>query len=325
MPLKLIKRHGGSNWYIVGTERGLFVDESTKTGDKGTAEALLIKKRNEVLERSVFGARATVTFVQAAVSYMENGGDARFVKPLLDRFKGRKVATIGQVDVDEAARAIYPSASNATWNRQVYTPMSAILKKAATNKWCEYLVLQRPTQPKGRVRWITAIEARRLVDNAAPHLKPLLTFLLGTGARMSEALYLQWRNVDLVAKQVYFLDTKNGTSRGVPLSDAVVHELSALNHRVGPVFLTNKGLPYKANDDGGGQIKTGFKGACRRAGITDFTPHDCRHTFATWHYAKHRDIGELKELLGHQSVTMTMRYAHVNVAHLAQGVNAIGF
>ena len=73
----------------------------------------------------------------------------------------------------------------------------------------------------------------------------------------------------------------------------------------------------------GGQIKTAFKGACRRAGITDFTPHDCRHTWATWTYAARRDIGELMELGGWSSEAMVMRYAHVNPDHLTEAIAAL--
>jgi integrase len=325
MPLKLVTRHGSRNWYIVGTERGCFVDQSTKTDSRDAAEKILIKTRAEILDRSIFGAKATVTFMQAAITYMENGGEARFINPLLDHFKGRKLSGIGQSDIDEAARKLYPSASNATWNRHVYTPVSAILKSAAKRGWCDFKPIDRPRQPTGKIRWITTTEAKRLVDHASPHMQPLLTFLFGTGARLSEALYLQWSQVDFDSGNVFFPKTKNGEARGVPLSATVKASLAEIPHRVGAVFLTNSGLPYRPKGDGGGQIKTGFAGACRRAGVANFTPHDCRHSFATWHYARHRNLAELMALCGWKSPDMAMRYAHVNVGHLADNVRAMGW
>lgn len=57
-----------------------------------------------------------------------------------------------------------------------------------------------------------------------------------------------------------------------------------------------------------------------RAGIADFTPHDCRHTWATWRYAANRDLGALQKLGGWKSVKMVMRYAHVNVDELAHTI-----
>jgi integrase len=81
--------------------------------------------------------------------------------------------------------------------------------------------------------------------------------------------------------------------------------------------------PYARKSDGGGQIKTGFNGACRRAAIIDFSPHDCRHTWATWHYAANRDLVSLMHLGGWQSEKMALRYAHMNVEHLSKSIVAL--
>lgn len=325
MSLKLVKRHGSRLWYIRGTERGIYVDESTRTDNKAAADAILTRRKKELLDRSIFGAKATVTFVEAALAYLEQGGEGRFMAPLLTYFKGVKLANLGQGDIDRAAVELYPQAGAATRNRQVYTPASAVMAFAARRQWTDHRVLSRPRQAKTAIRWLSVSEADRLVHHSAPHLKPLITFLFGTGARLSEALYLQWADVDLNRAQVTFGDTKNGDSRSVPLSPRVVAVLASLPNRVGPVFLTNKGLPYARVTDCGGQIKTAFNGACRRAGIKDFTPHGCRHTFATWHYAKHRDLGQLMQLCGWKSPDMALRYAHVNVDHLAGGVRDMGW
>jgi hypothetical protein len=110
--------------------------------------------------------------------------------------------------------------------------------------------------------------------------------------------------------------------RGVPLHDRVLATLRGLRHQQGSVFRTNTGRAYAEKESGGGQIKTAFKGACRRAGITDFTPHDCRHTWATWHYAANRDLIALMKLGGWKSERMVLRYAHVNVSQLVPSINA---
>jgi integrase len=325
MSLKLVKRHGQRNWYIRGTVRGVSVDKSALTNNEAAAEAIRIKEENRILNRTIFGEKASVTFTEAAVHYMEQGGETRFLNPIIQHFKGRKLSGIGQVDIDAAALSIYPSAGSATLNRQIYTPISAVLKLGARRQWCDLILIDRPRQPKGRVRWLSIEDAGLLVNCASDHLRPLLRFLFGTGARMSEALALQWSEVDLKRSMVVFLETKNGDRRGVPLPASVVADLANLKHRVGPVFLTNKGNPYAARDASGGQVKTAFASACRKASITDFTPHDCRHTFATWHYAKHRNIPELMQICGWKSSNMAMRYAHANVENLLPGVNALGW
>src|SRR5262249_4294982 len=153
-----------------------------------------------------------------------------------------------------------------TRNRQVYTPVAAVLHHAAHRKLCPKPTIDRPEQPEDRIRWITFEEAERLMDACSCHLRPLVMFLLGTGARMSDAVYLDWRNVDLVRSHVAFVDTKNGEPRGVPLHSRITNELRKLRHREGAVFRTPAGRPYAEKESGGGQIKTAFKGACRRAG-----------------------------------------------------------
>ena len=94
------------------------------------------------------------------------------------------------------------------------------------------------------------------------------------------------------------------------------------------VFRGPDGLPYvrsKGIDDtsAGTRIKTAFGRAVARAGLEDFHPHDCRHTWATWHYAANRDLGALMRLGGWKSTAMVMRYAHANVAELGHTIDKL--
>jgi len=153
-------------------------------------------------------------------------------------------------------------------------------------------------------------------------------FLLYTGARVGEALWLDWREVDLARAHVSFPKTKNGDARGVPLNARVIAALANLPHRDGEIFRRPDGLPYArpknmSDTSAGKRIATAFGGACRRAGIDDFHPHDCRHTWATWHYTGNRDLGALMKLGGWKTVAMVMRYAHTNVAELAATINRL--
>ncbi len=321
MPLKLIKR--GSYWHLRGTVRGVPVRETTGCAEREAGEEVRIKRESEIVERSIHGASATATFIEASVMYLESAGEARFVEPLTTHFGTTKLGRIDQGAIDRAAKVLYPDAAPSTLNRQVYTPMAAILHFAARRRLCDWLRIERPKQPAGRVRWLRPDEAERLIDNCSPHLQPLVTFLFYTGARLSEALYLDWRDVDLQRGQVSFIDTKNGEARGVPLHDRVIAELANLPDRDGAVFRRPDGRPYTRKADGGGQIKTAFKGACRRAGIDNFTPHDCRHTWATWHYTANRNLAALMELGGWKSEAMVMRYAHVNSDHLRDSIAAL--
>lgn len=334
MPLKLVRRPRSPYWYIRGSIRGVSIEESTGLVDRKAAEDVLTLRAAEIVKRSIHGDSATRTFAEAALSYMEAGGERTHLAPLLKHFGKTVLARIGQAEVEEAAKKLKPGAAPATVNRHIYTPIAAILHHAARKGWCDKPVIARPKQPKGRIRWITYEEAERLIEAAAPHLRPLVIFLLSTGARLSEALYLQWRDVDLSAGQVVFHDTKNGESRGVPLHARAVAALASLEwDRKGAVFRRPAGkirktgrlwIPYEDREGaGGGQVKTAWAGMLKRAGIKDFTPHDCRHTWATWHYKANRDLTALMELGGWKSADMVLRYAHVNTSHLAGSIGRI--
>lgn len=332
MPLKLAKRHGSPCWYIRGSIRGVVVDESTgiRIAQKKDADAVLVKRSAEVLHRSIHGDSASRTFADAALKYMEAGGEREHMEPLLRHFGRSKVGQIGQAELEEAARKLAPRCSPSTVNRKIYTPAVAVLHHAARLKWCAKPVIARPRQPAGRVRSITPEEAERLLAASAEHLRPLVVFLLGTGARLSEALYLDWRDVDLSRGHVIFRDTKNGETRGVPLHPRVIAALANLPwDRKGTVFRKpvgmlngrpRKWLAYEERSGGGGQVKTAWAGMCRRAGIVDFTPHDCRHTWATWHYQANKDVRALMELGGWKTLGMVARYTHVNASHLAPSI-----
>ncbi len=342
MPLKLVQgRHGSPYWYIRGSVRGIRVDESTGVSDHKQAQDVLITRSAEVLRQSIHGDPAVRTFADAALSYQVAGGDGQHLDPILAHFGPKALlANIGQAEIEDAARKLFPRGSAATQNRKVYTPISAVLHHAARLKWCGKPVIARPKgHDKERVRWVTYEEAERLIAAAAPHLRPLVVFLLSTGARLSEALYLEWEDVDLSRAHVSFRPTdergiKTDEARGVPLPARAVAELANLPwSRSGMVFRKPAGkirksgrvwLPYESRDgEGGGQVKTAWAGMCRRAGISDFHPHDCRHTWATWHYRANRDVGALMTLGGWKTPAMVFRYTHINTSHLAPSQAAL--
>ncbi len=318
MPLRLVRRPKSPNWIIRGTVRGFRVEESTGTNDKRVAGEIRAKREAEILEQSIYGRRATCTFAQATLSYIESGGSKRFLEKVLRHFGNTPLARVDLDAIERGARKTYPRASNATLDRQFYTPTSAVLKHAAKRGWCAPLILERPDVSAPLIKWLTLDDANRLIDACGDHLRPLVVFMIYTGARIGEVLWLDWRDVDLTRRHVVFHKTKNGDARGVPLHDRVVVALANLPHRVEEIFRRPDGRPYertKGADDtsAGSRIKKAFAGACKRAGIADFSPHGCRHTWATWHYAANRDISALMRLGGWKTVSMVMRYVHANV------------
>src|SRR5579864_861037 len=121
MPLKLEKRDGSPYYYLRGTLRGIRVRESTGTDDKAAAEEIKAKREWEILQSSVFGVKTGGTFLAGVASYLENGGEPRFLQPLIDHFGSTPLAKIDQAAADAAAKALYPGRAPATLNRQLYT------------------------------------------------------------------------------------------------------------------------------------------------------------------------------------------------------------
>lgn len=115
-------------WSVRGTYLGIHVDRSTKAVEERIARKVRDRIKDEI-ERGVFADRPQPTFLSAALIYMKAGGERRFVGPLLEHFRETPLADIDQAAIDNAAAVLYPEASPATLNRQVYTPVSAILKR----------------------------------------------------------------------------------------------------------------------------------------------------------------------------------------------------
>lgn len=172
----------------------------------------------------------------------------------------------------------------------------------------------------GRTRYLTPQEADRLVLAASAHLKPILVTALHTGGRISEVLGLLWGDVDLDAGVVTFRreTTKNHKPRSVPMSPELHAAISALRRgrRDEAVFTWNH-APLK-------RVRRSFERACRKAGLRDFRVHDCRHTFASWFVMNGGDIYVLREYLGHSTIALTQRYAHLSPDHLKRSVRFIG-
>jgi integrase len=353
MPLELCRRKGSRNWYLRGTVLEQSIFETSGTPDRRQAEIIRTKREAELFDQAVFGKRAVVTFEHAALSYLEFEERAArtkvFVKKLVGHFKQTRLAKIGQDEADDAARKICGTDSApSTKRRAVYGPLNAILMHAHHRKWCDAPKFAMPSPPKGRTRWLTPDEASRLINAAsenALHLRPLLMFYLCTGARASEALDLLWDDVDLAAEVAVFRDTKNGSERPASLNSAAIIALANLGNGKGIVFRRDDGKPYAdKNREEGGQFKTAFKTACRIAGLSKaeaagqgyrdgpyskvhwrptLTPHDLRHTWATWFYAITKDFMLLKTEGGWDSIRSVERYAHLMPSELVGEIRQV--
>lgn len=161
-------------------------------------------------------------------------------------------------------------------------------------------------------------EARLLLNAANPRLKHVVTIALNTGMRKGEILSLKWEDIDLQIKAIRVTNTKNGEVRAVPINSEVEKVLLEIRK-------LNKGqylFPWKY-DKPQKEIAKAFRGAIARAGISPCTFHSLRHTFASNLVMMGVDLVTVKELLGHKSISMTMRYSHPSPEHKRRAIQQL--
>jgi integrase len=321
MPLKVTRRKSTGSLTISGTVAGHRIQRRASSDNLARAreEAAVLEAR--LLRTEWHGERrGSRTFDEALVSYLEALPRHENTKRRLRRLRAALGSVpLSAIDQDAVIRLkgsmLAAHAGPATVTREIVTPLRAVIRHAHRRGWCDAPVLDAPQAPTGRTIFMTPEQAEVLIAEAAAHLRPLLTFLLCTGARLSEAVYLDWRDVDLLgAHAIFWPDrTKSKRRRNVKLPSRVVAELANLPHRDGMVFRRPDGRAYEdRGGEYGGQIKTAWRSAIRRAGLDpSYTPHTCRHSWASWHYALNRDLLALKVDGGWSSVALVERYAHL--------------
>lgn len=154
-----------------------------------------------------------------------------------------------------------------------------------------------------RDRWLSVEEEERLLDSATnpSWLNGLLVFALHTGMRRGEILNLKWQHIDQTRKLVTVVKSKNGEKRSIPMSLTLHNLLSDMKVR----DISGRVFPISVRS-----LREAFGMTLKKVKIEDFRFHDLRHTFATRLVQNGVDLYKVKELLGHKTITMTMRYAH---------------
>lgn len=326
MPLKIVKRPKSPYWIIRGTVAGTVIEESTRTGDRTRAEYLRAKRESELLDAHVYGAKKTATFSDAAIAYMQAGGERRFIAKLLKHFGSKPLASITQTAVDHAAQTLYPKATPATLVRQVYTPITSIMSRASKSGLCDPVEFERPKVKWKPVaippeKWWPAVQGK-----ASPNLWALLVFMSNTGTRVSEALRLKWDDVDMKGSSATLGRTKNGKSRIVTLNAKVVEALQAKkdwealdrNTR----FRTGQVFNFKAR----GNVYRSLRSACERAGVPYYPTHSTgRHTFAKRGLEAGWNLKLLQEAGGWADIKMpAMNYGHMEPSQVREAVLKLG-
>ena len=312
-----------------GQCHSLQIRQSARTRSKSEAEGIARQIANKATQQNITGREPARTFAELAEDYLAAGGSARYLDKVIVELGHLEGDEIGQAEIDEAAAALYPQASPATRNRQVFTPVLAVLHHAGCN-----LRVRRPRGGGRRTHFFTPEQADSQIRLIAagryrnPWTPALATFLFCQGARLGETLAIDGTDVNLSAGYAVLRDTKNDTERMahlLPRARAALQAIPNLGRR-GPLFLRYDGRPYMPRDIRGGQIRAVWSRAAADNGMDPkvYSPHTARHSWATWHYSWLLDPLRLKNEGGWESDEYQRYVKLVNPA-LGEAAFRLGF
>jgi integrase len=328
--MAIYRRKDSPVWWASYTDSsGKRVRRATGSTDKKEASALEAKWKLEAHKQKQWGAAPVYTFDELMLRYLKEtegtkrsaSRDRTSARPLYRAFTGRELHSITAKDVRAYIEQRRQEVSPSSINREL--SLLSVAFNHARVHW-DWQLPTNPAQgrklrePEGRLRWITHTEAAALIQAAdalprAQHLPEFITLALHTGCRSGELLGLEWRRVDL-QRGLLLLEaehTKAGRRRYVPINAtarAVLLRLASYRASHCPAS------PWVFCNKDGGRVKsvrTAWARACKAAGLQDFRVHDLRHTAAAWLVTAGVPIMEVRELLGHSTVLVTERYAHL--------------
>lgn len=266
--------------------------------------------------------------------YLDLGGDARYLAPLVERWGTWRLVAITPLEIARAGRELYPGCKPSTLDRQLYTPVIAVLRAAAEARLCARPTIRRPKVERSKVEPSTdavldaIMAAKGKIDfkpgsrgelrqlAARKRLRALILMMTLTGCRVSEAVDVERRDVRLDAQtpDVLFRDTKNGDARRAVLPPELVEALRALPD--GPP--ESRLLGYASRNTAAQALER----AAAAAGVRHVTPHQAgRHTFAARLLDNGHTLKTVQEAGGWKDIGIVARYyGHLERSHVEQAV-----
>lgn len=330
-----IKKRGDTYYIDINTPDGSRIRKSTGTADKKKAQQYHDKVKAELWEVNRLNKKPDRLFEEIIILMLKDGqGQARLdykqahAEYFLTKFKGRSIQSITSDELTNSLPDFNQSTgeklTNATKNRYRATILRAF-SLAYKLGWIDAVpYVPRFKEPKVRVRWLTKEKAALLLSNLQlDWMRDVCFFALSTGARMSEIFTLTWHNVDMINKvaTVTSENAKSGKARALLLNDDAIEVIRRLRFKGGGDYVFTRSTNKRVFDID----RRDFKNACIRSGIEDFTFHDLRHTWASWHVQAGTPLYTLKTLGGWEVLEMVNKYAHLNANHLLNFANNVTF
>lgn len=195
--------------------------------------------------------------------------------------------------------------------------------------WLEDSPMRKVTKPKesrGRVRFLSDDERIRLLkickESSNPYLYFVVVLALSTGMRQGEIMGLTWDVVDINQGRAILHETKNGERRAVAITGHALELLKELSkvRRIDSnlLFPSKENAPQKPQKPM--NLRAPWETAVKKAELQDFHFHDLRHSAASYLAMNGASLAEIAEVLGHKTLQMVKRYAHLSEGHTARVV-----
>ena len=217
------------------------------------------------------------------------------------------------------------SRSPATVNRYMVALGHALTIAANEWEWIHENPMRKISklpEPRGRVRFLDDEERERLLEackaSTNPQLHTLVVLGLSTGARHGELINLRWSDVDWQRSVITLHDTKNKERRLLPLVHYALKLMEAhskVRNIASDLVFPSPSRPMKPWDS-----RSAWEATLKRANIQNFRFHDLRHSCASYLAMNGASLAEIAEVLGHKTLQMVKRYAHLSEAHTAKVV-----
>ncbi|MCD2452264.1 site-specific integrase [Methylicorpusculum oleiharenae] len=183
--------------------------------------------------------------------------------------------------------------------------------------------VKKPKESRGRVRYLDDAERERFLaackESSSKELYLCVILALSTGMRQAELMGLKWQDVNLKDGFIILHETKNGERRRVPLSG---HGLELLKQHAKVRRLdTDLLFPGTIHANKPVSLRRPFENALQAAEITNFHWHDLRHCTASYLAMSGASLAEISEILGHKTLSMVKRYAHLSDGHVSSVVS----
>lgn len=186
-------------------------------------------------------------------------------------------------------------------------------------QWIEVNPVKLITWPRpgrGRVRFLSPDERARLLAacqrSGCAALADIVALAILTGMRKGEILGLKGAAVDMTRKRIILTETKNNERRRVPLVPAALAVVARYVTESNAHLFHRPRHPLEPLD-----IRYPWQSALIKSGVDDFRFHDLRHTAASYLAMSGATTNEIAEILGHKTLSMVKRYAHLTTGHSA--------